>query len=79
MATTASMQSSWTCSILGAWFAGGGILILDDYNSPGIKRAVSFFVNNLGWTVEDTIEDYGIVLRTALQADKRDYWNFVEF
>ena len=64
---------------LGRLVRRGGILILDDYNSPGIKRAVSFFVNNLGWTVEDTIEDYGIVLRTALQADKRDYWNFVEF
>ena len=64
---------------LGRLVRRGGILILDDYNSPGIKRAVSFFVNNLGWTVEDTIEDYGIVLRTALQADKREYWNFVEF
>ena len=54
-------------------------MILDDYNWPGIKRAVSFFLTNLGWTVEETIEDYAIVLRTALQADKREYWNFVEF
>ena len=64
---------------LGRMVRRGGIVILDDYNMPGIERAVSFFVNNLGWTVEETIEDYGIVLRTALQADKREYWNFVEF
>ena len=64
---------------LGRLVRRGGIVILDDYNMPGIKRAVSFFLTNLGWTVEDTIEDYAIVLRTALQADKREYWNFVEF
>ena len=57
----------------------GGIVALDDYNWPGIKRAVSFFVSNLGWTVEETIGDYAIVLRTALEPDKREYWRFVEF
>ena len=64
---------------LGRLVRRGGIVVLDDYNMPGIKRAVSFFLTNLGWTVEETIEDYAIVLRTALQADKREYWNFVEF
>ena len=64
---------------LGRLVRRGGILILDDYNMPGIRRAVSFFVTNLGWTVEETIDDYAIVLRTAPQADKREYWCFVDF
>jgi len=32
----------------------GGIIILDDYNLPGIKRAASFFINNLDWQIEET-------------------------
>ena len=64
---------------LGRLVRRGGIVALDDYNWPGIKKAVSFFVSNLGWTVEETIGDYAIVLRTALERDKREYWEFVEF
>jgi len=64
---------------LGRLVRRGGIVALDDYNWPGIKRAVSFFVSNLGWTVEETIGDYAIVLRTALEPDKREYWRFVDF
>ena len=64
---------------LGRLVRRGGIVALDDYNMPGIKRAVSFFVSNLGWTVEETIGDYAVVLRTAVQADKREYWDFVDF
>ena len=40
---------------------------------------MSFFVTNLGWTVEETIGDYAVVLSTALEPDKREYWHFVEF
>lgn len=64
---------------LGRLVRKGGILILDDYNLPGVRRAVSFFVSNLGWTVEDTIDDYAIVLRTGQQEDERDFRYFVEF
>ena len=64
---------------LGRLVRRGGVVALDDYNLPGIRRAVSFFVSNLGWTVEETIGDYAIVLRTALERDKREYWEFVEF
>ena len=64
---------------LGRLIRKGGILILDDYNLPGVRRAVSFFLTNLGWTVEETIDDYAIVLRTATQADKRDFRYFVDF
>ena len=64
---------------LGRLVRKGGILILDDYNLPGVRRAVSFFVSNLDWKIEDTIDDYAIVLRTARQADERDFRYFVEF
>ena len=64
---------------LGRLVRRGGVVALDDYNLPGIRRAVSFFVTNLGWTVEETIGDYAVVLRTALEPDKREYWAFVEF
>ena len=64
---------------LGRLVRKGGILILDDYNLPGVRRAVSFFLANLGWTVEDAIDDYAVVLRTAAQADKRDFRYFIDF
>ena len=64
---------------LGRLVRRGGILILDDYNLPGVRRAVSFFLNNLGWMVEDTIDDYAVVLRTAPHEDKRDFRQFIDF
>jgi Methyltransferase domain len=30
-----------------------GIVILDDYQLPGVARAALFFTSNLGWTVEE--------------------------
>ena len=64
---------------LGRLVRKGGILILDDYNLPGVRRAVSFYLTNLGWTVEDTLGDYAVVLRTAQQWDNRDFRHFVDF
>ena len=58
---------------------GGGTVILDDFNLPGIKRAVSFFVANIGWTIEDTVDDRMVVLRTAVAPDSRDFRFFAEF
>ena len=61
----------------------GGVVILDDYNLPGIKRAVSFFQANLGWTIEEVAppddHHHWVVLRTARHADERDFRYFVEF
>lgn len=68
---------------LGHLVRKGGIIILDDYNLPGIKRAASFFVNNLGWKIEETSppEDkhHWVVLRTSEDEDARDFRYFVEF
>lgn len=68
---------------LGRLVRSGGVVVLDDYNLPGIKRAVSFFVNNRGWAIEETStpndEHHWVVLRTTRQATEGDYRNFVEF
>ena len=63
---------------LGLLVKRGGIIILDDYNLPGIKRAVAFFVTNLNWTIEETSQEW-VVLRTAQEADNRHFTYFVDF
>ena len=68
---------------LGQLVRKGGIIVLDDYNLPGIKRAASFFINNLDWKIEEMSppddEHQWVVLRTAEQEDARDFRYFVEF
>jgi predicted O-methyltransferase YrrM len=64
---------------LGRLVRKGGVIILDDYNLPGIRRAVSFFVTNLDWTVVDIVDDRMVVLRTATGPDSRDFRFFAEF
>jgi predicted O-methyltransferase YrrM len=68
---------------LGKLVRKAGVVILDDYNLPGIKRAVSFFLTNLGWSIEETAPPndghHWVVLRTARDADNRDFRYFVEF
>jgi predicted O-methyltransferase YrrM len=68
---------------LGRLLRKGGIVALDDYGLPGIRRAVSFFLTNLGWTVEQTSApddaNEWVVLRTSLADDMRDFRHFVEF
>ncbi len=68
---------------LGRLVRSGGAIMLDDYNLPGIKRAVSFYLTNLGWTVEQTSspEDRHewVVVRTSSAPDTRDFRYFVEF
>jgi predicted O-methyltransferase YrrM len=63
---------------LGMLVRRGGIVVLDDYDLPGIKRAAAFFVTNLNWTVEESGDDW-VVLRTARDADDRHFTYFVEF
>ena len=38
---------------LGRLVRPGGIVVLDDYQLPGVAHATSFFTSNLGWTVEE--------------------------
>jgi predicted O-methyltransferase YrrM len=68
---------------LGRLLRKGGVVLLDDYDLPGIRRAVSFFLTNLDWRVEeaspeDDAHDW-VVLRTAETEDDRDFRYFVDF
>ncbi len=68
---------------LGRLVRKGGVIALDDYNLPGIKKAVSFFLTNLGWTIEETSPEADrhrwVVLRTPMTEDSRDFRYFEEF
>jgi len=68
---------------LGRLLRRGGIIILDDYDLPGIRRAVAFFLTNLDWRIEEESTGDGdhqwVVVRTALTEDSRDFRYFVDF
>jgi len=68
---------------LGRLLRKAGVILLDDYNLPGIRRAVSFFLTNLDWSVEETSpkgdSHHWIVLRTADADDNRPFRYFVDF
>jgi hypothetical protein len=62
----------------------GGIVLADDVQLPGVRRAVDFCLANLGWTVEEEgaegdLHEW-IVLRTgAHEAFLRPFDAFVDF
>jgi predicted O-methyltransferase YrrM len=60
-----------------------GIIFADDYQAPAVSRAVSFCVNNLGWTLEeiapiDELHQW-VVLRTVREPIPRSFPHFVDF
>ena len=61
----------------------GGLIMLDDYQLPGVARAASFFRTNLGWTLEEVSASDAThqwaVLRTSRGPDQRPYDYFVDF
>ncbi len=68
---------------LGRLVRPGGIIFLDDYQLPGIARAASYFVSNLGWTTEeisppDDLHQWA-ALRTSAVPDERSFDYFVDF
>jgi predicted O-methyltransferase YrrM len=68
---------------LGRLLPRGCVVLLDDYDLPGIHRAVSFCLTNLGWRIEETSppddDHHWVVLRTATTEDTRDFRHFVDF
>jgi hypothetical protein len=59
------------------------VIFVDDYQLPGVARAVAFFIANLGWTLEevsahDDLHRWG-VLRTSETPDERPFDHFVDF
>jgi predicted O-methyltransferase YrrM len=68
---------------LGRLVRPGGIVFLDDYQLPSIKRAASFCLTNLGWTPEeesanDELQNWA-VLRTATAPAERPFDHYVDF
>lgn len=68
---------------LGRLVRPGGVVFVDDYQLPAIGEAVSSFVANLGWSVEELAMDdpqHGwVVLPTPHESVERDFTHFVEF
>jgi predicted O-methyltransferase YrrM len=68
---------------LGQLVAPGHVIFLDDYQLPGVAKAVSFFVSNLGWSLEEISaaddEHQWAVLRTSTEPDTRRFDYFVDF
>ena len=68
---------------LGRLLRAGGIVFLDDYQLPAVARAASFFLTNLGWTLEDVSEADDLhqwaVLRTGSMPDRRPFDYYIEF
>ncbi len=58
-------------------------MFVDDYQLPAVARAASFFVRNLGWTLEDTLAADGFhqwaILRTSAVPDTRPFDYNVDF
>jgi predicted O-methyltransferase YrrM len=68
---------------LGRLVRPDGIVFVDDYQLPAIARAISFFLTNGGWTLEETSAKDELhnwaVLRTSSAPDDRPYDHFVDF
>ena len=68
---------------LGRLLRPGAVVFLDDHQLPAVARAASFFLRNLGWTLEevspaDALHQWA-VLRTSPTADERPFDLYVEF
>lgn len=68
---------------IGRLLRPGGIVFVDDYQLPAVEKAVSFFVANLGWHIEevspsDDLHQWAVV-RTSLEPDTRAFDHFVDF
>jgi predicted O-methyltransferase YrrM len=63
--------------------SAGGIIFVDDYQLPAVARAASFFVTNLGWTMEEVSaadeSHQWAVLRTSVVPDTRRFDDFEDF
>jgi predicted O-methyltransferase YrrM len=62
----------------------GGIVFVDDVQLPAVKRAVDFYVSNLGWTIEETGQEgehhgWAVVRTGRREAYLRPFAEFVDF
>ena len=68
---------------LGRLVRAGGVVFVDDYQLPAVARAASFFVTNVGWTMEQVSavdeSHQWAVLRTSAVPDTRRFDDFEDF
>jgi predicted O-methyltransferase YrrM len=68
---------------LGRLLRRGGIVVVDDYQLPAVARAVSFYLTNLGWSLEEVspVDEFHqwAVLRTSPVQDTRPFDYYVDF
>jgi predicted O-methyltransferase YrrM len=68
---------------LGQLLRAGGTVFVDDYQLPAVARAASYFLRNLGWTLEEVsaADDFHqwAVLRTSTVPDTRPFDYYVDF
>ena len=69
---------------LGQLVKKGGIIFLDDYDKPAIRKAATFFIKNLEWKIEEVEKNTKsnrewAVMRTSEKDDARQWNSFIEF
>jgi predicted O-methyltransferase YrrM len=73
---------------LGNLVKNGGIIFLDDYDKPGIRKAITFFIKNLGWKIEESglneksdlnKKREWLVVRISEKGDTRQWNDFIDF
>jgi len=67
---------------LGQLVKMGGIIYIDDYEYPALRKATSFFVKNLDWKIEEKglyKEREWLVMRTSDKQDTRHFLDFIDF
>src|SRR6266852_6024027 len=59
------------------------VIFLDDYQIPGVRKAVAFFLSNMQWTMEENSEASAThqwaVVRTPHKPLERTFKDFVDF
>ena len=68
---------------LDSLMAPRSVIFLDDYQIAGVRKAVTFFLSNMQWTLEKISEPsethQWAVVRTRYEPLKRTYKDFVDF
>ena len=67
---------------LGSLIKNDGIIFIDDYDNPAIRKAATFFVKNLNWKIEEegfVDSRQWLVMRTPKKELTRHYTYFVDF
>jgi len=63
--------------------ASSSVIFLDDYQIPGVRKAIAFFLSNMQWTMEEVSEasetHQWAVVRTRHEPLERTFKDFIDF